>query len=232
MMRCTTARKWISEQIDGELDMKRGAALEEHCAACSDCQKLMKDFQKISQSALQLKEVSPPESTWLKIQEKLPVAEQKVIKVAPGKPRWLSLPGLSYVASAALALLIVVGIFVIRPFDRNGQDTLAATKSQQYTLAKLQEAEHHYKLAIQALADAVAVQEEELDPKVAEVFRTNLAIIDASIDACQQAILNNPNNIESRDYLLAAYREKTNLLTQMMAVSDKPSKQRGMEETL
>jgi predicted anti-sigma-YlaC factor YlaD len=231
-MRCTTAQKWISEYIDGELDKRRKAELEKHCAVCSDCQKLMKDFQKISQSATRLKEVSPPESVWLKIQQKLPVAEQKVITVAPKKSSWLRQPRLSFAVSAALVLLMVVGFFVIRPFDRNGQDILAATESQQYTLAKLQEAEHHYKMAIQALAEAVAAQEGELDPKVAEVFRTNLAIIDASIDACQQAILNNPNNIESRNYLLAAYKQKTNLLTEMMAVSDKPSKQRGMEESL
>jgi predicted anti-sigma-YlaC factor YlaD len=231
-MRCITARKWISEHIDGELDKKREAALEEHCSICADCQKLRTDFQKISRSAAHLRDVSPPETAWLKIQEKLPSEEQEVIKVASGRPSWLSQPRLSFVASATLVLLIVVGIFVIRPFDRNGQDILAATESQQYTLSKLQEAEHHYKLAIQALAEAVAAQEGELDPKVAEVFRTNLAIIDASIDACQQAILTNPNNIDSRNYLLAAYREKTNLLTEMMAVTDKPSKQRGMEETL
>jgi len=231
-MRCTTAKKWISEHIDNELDGKKEAALEEHCSSCLDCQKLMKDFQKISQSAAHLKEISPPESAWLKIQEKLPAGEQKVIKVASGRAKWLGQPGLSYAVSAALILLVVIGIFVIRPFDRNGQGILPLSESQQYTLAKLREAEHHYKLAINALAEAVATQEGELDPKMADVFRTNLAIIDASIDACQQAILNNPNNIESRNYLLAAYREKTNLLTQMMAVTDKPSRQRGMEETL
>lgn len=231
-MRCTTARKWISVHIDGELNKKKEAALEKHCVACSDCQKLMKDFQKISQSAAHLKEISPPESVWFKIHEKLPVEEQQVIKVAPGRTWWLSRPRLSYAVSAALILLVVIGIVVIRPFDRNGQGVLPLSESQQYTLAKLQEAEHHYKLAINALAEAVAAQEGELDPKMTEVFRINLAIIDTSIDACQQAILNNPNNIESRNYLLAAYREKTNLLTQMMVVTDKPSKQRGMEETL
>ena len=109
-MRCTTARKWISEHIDGELDKKKEAALEEHCAACADCQKLMKDFQKISQSSAHLKEISPPESVWLKIQEGLPAGEQKVIKVASGRPRWLSQPRLSYAVSAALILLVVIGI--------------------------------------------------------------------------------------------------------------------------
>ena len=231
-MRCTTARKWISEYIDGELDRRKEEVLEEHCAACSDCRKLMKDFQKISRGAAHLEEISPPENAWLKIRERLPGEEQKVIKVAPSRPGWLSQPRFSYAVSAALILFVIIGIFVIRPFDRNGQGILPLSESQQYTLSKLHEAEHHYKLAINALAEAVAGQEGELDPKMTEVFRTNLAIIDASIDACQQAILTNPNNIESRNYLLAAYREKTNLLTQMMAVTDKPSKLRGMEETL
>lgn len=231
-MRCATVRKWISEHIDGELDMTKEAALMKHCTACPDCQKLMKDFQKISQNATQLKDISPPARAWLNIQEKLLVQEQEVIKVSRGRPGWLSQPRLSYALSAALILMAIIGVFVIRPFDRNGQGILPLSESQKYTLAKLKEAEHHYKLAINALAEAVAGQEEGLDPKMAEVFRTNLAIIDASIDACQQAILNNPNSIESRNYLLAAYREKTNLLTQMVAVTDKPSKQRGMEETL
>ncbi len=231
-MRCTTARKWISEHIDGDLDRKKETALEEHCASCSDCQKFMKDFQKIAQNAIHLKEISPPESAWLKIQEKLPTGEQKVIKIAPSGRRWQGRPRLSYVFSAALILLVVIGIFVIRPFDRSGQEILPLSESQKYTLAKLQEAEHHYKLAINALAEAVTAQKGELDPKITEIFRTNLDIIDASINACQQAILDNPNNIESRNYLLAAYREKTNLLTQMMAVTDKPSRLKGMEETL
>lgn len=231
-MRCTTARKWISEHIDGELDRKKRAALEKHCSSCAECQKLLKDFHKISQSAAHLKGISPPENAWLKIREKLPAGEQEVIKVASGRPKWLTLPGLNYALSAVLILLVVVALFVIRPFDRNGKGISPLSESQQYTLAKLKEAEHHYKLAINALAEAVAAQKGELDPKMADVFRTNLAIIDESIDACQQAVLNNPNNIESRNYLLAAYREKTNLLTQMMAVTDKPSMQRGMEETL
>jgi len=231
-MRCTTAQKWISEYIDDGLGKKRLAALEEHCATCPDCQKLMADFRKIAQSAAELKEISPPERTWVKIQEKLPTGEQKVISVVPPRPGCLSRPKLSYVLSAALILLVVIGVFMIQPFKRNGHDILTATESQQYTLAKLQEAEHHYKLAIKALVEAVAAQEGRLDPKTAEVFRTNLAVIDASIDACQQALSDNPSDIESRNFLLAAYREKTNLLTQMMTITDQPPKQSGMEETL
>ncbi|MBN1223297.1 MAG: zf-HC2 domain-containing protein [Candidatus Aminicenantes bacterium] len=231
-MRCTTARKRISEYIDGGLDEVQSRTLEEHCASCPGCQKLMKDLQTISRRAGDLAGSASPETPWLKIQKKLTTGEQKVLKAAPQKLRWLGLPRLSYAVSAALVLAVVVGIFVLRPLDRNQQGFLYEPGSQKYTLAKLEEAEHHYQLAIKALAEAVTVKEGELDPQMAEVFRTNLAIVDASIDACKKAVLSDPDDIESRNYLLAAYREKTNLLTEMMVVSDKPSRKTGMEETL
>jgi predicted anti-sigma-YlaC factor YlaD len=231
-MKCATARKGISEYIDKGMDETQTAAIATHCASCPECRKLMEDFKTISRRARELKEIAPPESAWLKIQEKLAAGEQKVLTLAPPRSRWLGLPRLSYAVSAVLVLLAVIGIFAVRPLFRNPQDLLSHAGSQEYTLAKLNEAEHHYQLAIKALAEAVTAKQSKLDPQVADVFRTNLAIVDASIDACKKAVLSDPDNIESRNYLLAAYREKTNLLTEMMVVSDKPSRKTGMEETL
>jgi anti-sigma factor RsiW len=45
-MKCQTARKRISEYIDGELNAAQKVSLEEHCAQCADCQKLMKDHEQ------------------------------------------------------------------------------------------------------------------------------------------------------------------------------------------
>ena len=67
---------------------------------------------------------------------------------------------------------------------------------------------------------------------MAAIFRTNLAVVDASINACKKAVLSDPDDIESRNYLLAAYREKTNLLTEMMGVTGKPFRKIPKEETL
>ena len=231
-MRCATARKWISEYIDGLLDETRAATIEEHCASCPECRKLREDFGKISLRAKELKEIAPPESTWLKIREKLEPGEQKVLTLASRRSKWFGLPRLSYAVSAALVLAAVIGIFAVRPFFRNQPGPLFGPGSQEYTLSKLNEAENHYQLAIKALAEAVAAKQGELDPQTAEVFRANLAAVDASIEACRKAVLTDPADIESRNYLLAAYREKTNLLTEMMAVSDKPFRKTGMEETL
>jgi anti-sigma factor RsiW len=231
-MKCLTAKKWISEYIDGELDVAKKAQLDEHCAKCADCQKLMEDFQTISSSTKELDTFSPPESTWGKIQEKMTAEEQEVLTLAPQKQSWFSLPRLSYVLSAVLLVVFLSLVFIYGPRYWSGQAVVPELENQQYTLAKLEEAEHHYQLAIKALNEAAMAQKEQLDPQVAEVFRTNLGLIDQSINACRQAVLNDPNDIESRKYLLAAYREKTNLLNVIMAVKDTSSPEREMKETI
>lgn len=231
-MKCLTAKKWISEYIDGELDAAKKMKLDEHCAQCADCQKLLEDFQTISTGAKELDTFSPPESTWGKIQEKMTAEEQEVLTLAPQKQSWFSLPKLSYVLSAVLLVVFVSLVFIYGPRYWSGQAVVPELENQQYTLAKLEEAEHHYRLAIKALNEAATAQNEQLDPQVAEVFRTNLELIDRSISACKQAVLSDPNDIESRKYLLAVYKEKTSLLNEIMAVKDTPSPERETEETI
>lgn len=231
-MKCLTAKKWISEYIDGNLDADKKANLDEHCARCVDCRKLLADFQTISSSAKDLDSFFPPEGTWDKIQEKMASDEQKVLTLAPQRPSWFSLPRLSYVLSALLLVVFLGLVFIYGPRYWSGQAVVPELENQQYTMAKLEEAEHHYQLAIKALSDAAMAQEEQLDPQVAEVFRANLELIDQSIDACRQAVLSEPNDIESRKYLLAAYKEKANLLNEIMAVKDTSSPEGETEATI
>ena len=62
--------------------------------------------------------------------------------------------------------------------------------------------------------------------EIAEVFRNNLKIIDASIIACRQIVLQQPDNIDARGFLLAAYREKVDFLQEMMEVGRPPSQKK------
>lgn len=231
-MKCQTAKKWISEYIDGELDAVKKDELHEHCARCDDCRKLLEDFQAISKSARELEELSPPESTWDKIKEKMTAEEQQVLTPVSRRQSRFSLPRLSYVLSAVLLVVFLSLVFIYGPRYWSGQAGAPGLDNQSYTLAKLEEAEHHYQMAIKALSEAVMAQKGQLDPQIAEVFRTNLALVDRSIDACRQAVLSDPNNIDSRKYLLAAYKEKTDLLNEIMAVRTTPSSERGTEETI
>ena len=98
------------------------------------------------------------------------------------------------------------------------EETLTGVDQQQFALTKLAEAEHHYQLAIKALGQAVASQEKDFDPQLFAVFQKNFEIIDTFIAACKLVVLNDPEDVESRNYLLTIYKEKTNLLSEMITI--------------
>ncbi|MGD9345036.1 MAG: zf-HC2 domain-containing protein [Candidatus Aminicenantes bacterium] len=231
-MKCLTAKKWISEYIDGELDAAKKTKLDAHCAQCASCQKLREDFRTISTGTKELDSYSPPDSSWGKIRERMASGEQEVLTLPPNKNTWFAFPRLSYVLSAVLLVAFLSLVIIYGPRYWSGQATIPELENTNYTLSKLREAEHHYQMAIKALSEAAMAQKEQLDPQVAEVFRTNLELIDRSIDACRQAVLNNPSDIESRKFLLAAYKEKTDLLNDIMAVKDTPFPARDTEDTI
>jgi tetratricopeptide (TPR) repeat protein len=112
-------------------------------------------------------------------------------------------------------LLLVVGGFIFR-HTRGPSAGTENGRSVEFTVAKLQEAQGYYEKAIQALNEAVESQEGRMDPRLAEVFKRNLAAMDETIQACRQIIQQDPGNLTVRAYLLTAYREKVNFLEEIM----------------
>ncbi len=231
-MKCAKAKRLISDYIDGNLDTGHVSSLEEHLDVCLDCQKFLKDFRKIAKDAKELNKLTPPNETWSKIEARLNTETQPVHVLAPGRRQWLNAPRLRFVLSAAFLLVILVGAGILGIHSLKQGGTLPGVDSKNIAFAKLEEAEHHYQLAIKALGEAVSYQEKSFDPEVAEVFRTNLEIINTSITACKQAVLSEPDNVETRNYLLAAYKDKADLLTEMIEVKDIYSHKRELETTL
>ena len=229
-MRCSKAKKLINDYIDGNLDSNKNSALARHLESCQNCHLILEDFQRIAKSAQELEEVSPSAQTWLKIKARLKAETETVPAPEKQKRRWFELliyqPKLKYALGSVLLLVVIVGTVTLGIRYWKGREALWRNDNQRYTLAKLEEAEHHYQLAIRELAAAASSQRESLDPQVARIFRTNLEIIDASIRACKKAVLDEPENIDARDYLLFAYREKLDLLDEMIAVkSNSPPKE-------
>lgn len=221
-MRCSKAKRLISDYIDNGLKRRHSARLEKHLYTCSACRKILEDFREIAKSASGLEELTPPRQTWLKIRERLTPEEQRVLTLHPQKRMWFGYPffppKLKYALSAALVLVFVASAVTIGLKYSGGTRILGKKDPMRYTLAKLDEAERHYKKAIKALWEAVSSQEGNLTEKVAEVFRKNLKIIDSSIIACREIVLQEPENIDARSFLLAAYREKVDFLQEMMEI--------------
>lgn len=230
-MQCKKARFLMSAYIDDDLDARRSFALERHLAGCSECRKVREDLSRIVAAAERTGDPHPPEEAWMKIQSR--ISRSPAAVSARTRIRSFRAPsGFRFAAAAATLILAFTGGLLLGPgFLQRGRGTIDFSNSSEYTLSKLEEAESHYLKAIKALAEAVESGDGQLDPQLAEVFQSNLALINASIETCKQAVTNDPSDLESRKYLLAAYRDKTDLLTRIMNINGGPSRT-GKDTTL
>ncbi len=219
-MRCKQAQKLVSEYVDGNLDERRAAELEKHLESCPDCREILKDLRGIVREARSLKTVVPPEAVWQKISGSLdgarleePAPRKSAPVVAPGRALF---PSRRPVWAAAAAALVIAlgGLALLRPWSARVPSNL--TERDRYTLAKLEEAKGFYQQAIKALSDAASAQTGNLDPKTAAALKHNLAVVDASIEACQAAVRHDPTNVDTQSFLLAAYKDKVDILTSLV----------------
>jgi tetratricopeptide (TPR) repeat protein len=231
---CSTARKWISESVDGNLSPERVEFLDAHVRGCEPCRKLKDAFAAIREGAGTLEEQSPSENVWNRIQRSMTtdrIAEQSP---RPRKAWSLSVnPRLRPALVSAFALvLILAAVFIgLRQFGIQPATT-GLDPSQQFALDKLKEAEGHYRKAIEALSAAVSAREADFDPQILAVFQKNLTVVNQSIEAYRQAVLNDPQNFDTRSYLLTAYQEKTDLLNEIMALNDRSAQTRKTGTTI
>lgn len=213
-MKCRQARKYISQTVDGDLAGRKSARLERHLESCGECRAFREDLRAIAGAAANLDTPGPSDKVWKNIRMELALADRRP---APERYRLrplfgLSVPALRYAGVAAVAFVLVAsGILVGTRLGRRGVPA-GLDAREKYTLAKLDEAEGHYQAAIRALAQAFVSQKGTLAPQVAELFDRNLAVIDATIKACRAAVLEEPDDLQARNYLLAAYTEKVTLL--------------------
>lgn len=224
-MWCHKAQRLVSEYSDGSLEPGKAAGLEQHVLKCAACRELLGDFRAMIEAAPGLAGPEPRDAVWLKIRSRLNAAGEGLAAASEKAPRprpfgW-SAPALRLAGAAALALILIAsGIIVGIRLARRGSPGIPRN-SEMYTLAKLDEAEGYYKKAIASLGEAFASQKGMMVPQAAEMFEKNLAVIDATIQACRQAVLKEPDDLQARSYLLAAYLDKVHVLDTALEFSGK-----------
>lgn len=219
-MRCAKARKMINDDLDGLLAPEKKAALNSHLESCPGCRDLRDEFAAIVKEAGNLPALEPSALAWAGIAARLRQTERE--RRVPVRERGfraavLRPAGWRYALAAALALMII-GSGVMVGLKWRGGAARGGEGSMDFTLAKLSEAQDYYEKAVSALSEAVRSRKEGMDPRLAEAFQQNLESIDATIQACQQVVRRDPDNLTARDYLLAAYRDKVSFLEEVMGL--------------
>ena len=219
-MKCSDAHKLMGDYLEGVLPPEEGDKLRDHLESCEDCKELLEDFDDIAQQSRELPRLEPSEAAWPAILRR--VREARTGTVAPLAPRrnWFETifaPGRFVYAGAAALLLFAAaaGLVLMR---RPASPVAAVSEQDRFTLAKVEEAERYYKLAIQALNEAVGSPQSGLDPQAAAVVEQNLKVIDTAIQACQNAVAKAPSDLAVRVYLLGAYKSKVEFLDNVIEV--------------
>ena len=235
-MKCTKAHELIGELLEGSISDKDRKDLETHFASCQDCRELLEDFQNIKTQAAALPKLEPAEGVWTNILNGVRRdRREKAVRAAttagwwdrlfaPGRPRY------AFGAALALAAVVVGAIAIWRPW--NAADPASSTNGAAFTMAKLEEAETHYQLAIRALTEAVASQKNGLDPRTVASLDRNLQIIDDLILTCQNAVRREPQSVEARVYLLGAYKGKVEFLDNIIVAKKKSAAPSAAEAIL
>ena len=217
-MRCRKAQRQVSLMIDGDLSGRDAARLERHLETCAGCRALAEDLRRIAGAAAGLGTPEPSDRAWRNIRAALAgvtAGGPAVGEAAPARRPFfgLGVPAYRWAGAAVLAVaLVVTGVVVGLRLGREAAPEAGPARGEAYTLAKLDEAERHYLMAIEALGEAFSAGKGGLPPQVAELFDRNLTVVDATIQACRQAVLEEPDDLEARGYLLAAYTRKVTLL--------------------
>jgi hypothetical protein len=132
-----------------------------------------------------------------------PALRERVVsggRIAPRSRGWLLVP-------AAAALVLVVWGWSHRQPSHPGSS--AAPE-----LARVIEAETVYDQAIADLQQRVAAQSTEWPPELKAAFDQNLQVIDDAIAQTRTLAVKHSDDPETQRYLLAAYQEKVDLLTE------------------
>jgi hypothetical protein len=192
-----------------------------HIAGCANCSSLVADFERIVAAAVEIPaEVEPPARIWIALRAQLEaekiIREPQIVLPTKDAPWWQgfgqSIRG-RLVATAAVALLVVIaGYFQLNRRTDVGVPTAAESPvvAEPFAAAALS-----LDQAEQSLGPMQTASLSDASP-VDHSLRENLATLNAFIKECRKRLQEDPNDQVARDYLAAAYQQKSEILAAMM----------------
>ncbi|HKO05860.1 MAG TPA: hypothetical protein VJW51_13975 [Candidatus Acidoferrales bacterium] len=201
-MRCEEFDRHAVEWMDGE----RAPEAAEHFQSCNRCSSRMADLALIASAAATLPELDPPATLWTSLHAKLEAENllrprkslgERLREFFPDAPR-------TALATATISVLAALLLFLpqspLPQMSREGENFSGARN-----FAGVND--------LLASAEAEASRDVRLrDPEVVASYQQNLALVDNLIGECQRRMNEDPNDEMARQYLVAAYQQKTDLL--------------------
>ena len=198
-MTCAELRLRFDDYVRGRLSDAEAAALESHLESCAACEALLGSEAAPVEAIRSLpRAVSPREDLWPGIGVRL-APREPALRRRVAVPRW--------VLAAAAALLVAVS---------SGATALLLNRETSRPPAlpssRLAALEAEYISATQDLAGALERARSRLAPETLASIEKSLGLIDAALEESRQALARDPGNEGLRMLVVAAWRQKVDLL--------------------
>ncbi len=99
-----------------------------------------------------------------------------------------------------------------QPFIRSVTSPVKQLTEQEILSRQIARAEREYRNAFKMLDQAIVKRKEGFDPELFRQYEGSLALIDSSIATSRRALRERPNDLATRQFLLAAYARKVELM--------------------
>lgn len=188
-----------------------------HAPTCPFCSVLLGDLELIRTESCALSLEDPPARLWANVRSTL-AAEGVIRERQRGFMGGFAFPSFGRVAApvTALACLAVLSsVLMVRPssIDRSRTSSWLSVADREAMAAKV------YTLEDSALASTVGelennfqARQASLAPSVQEAYLKGLQSLDDSIRECRESVESEPGNTLAREYLVAAYSQKAEVL--------------------
>ncbi len=210
----------LSDYLDGELEPREHASVEQHLAQCAACRATLGELRTVVARAGSLTDTLPAAELWPGIAPRLEPRSSlpgtlRAFRETARRRFSFTLPQL---AAAGLALMVLSGgmVWMAKSGDPRtdfppvSAEVAPGSAPLQATPANFADATYD-----QAVADLERIVEEgraRLDPETIRVLEDNLRAIDQAIDQSRRALANDPANTYLNRHLAGARQRKLALL--------------------
>ena len=198
--------RWFENYEKGKIAEVKFRAHAEECQSCR--KNILEDEELLYLSrSLREKPIQAP-FLWTRIDANLREAQVSTKKVRWTASFWLSWTKIA-VSVAALFVILAGTYFLFRP---GLSDSTLLTEA---ALRRVDKREWRYERSIEKLQERVLPQLPDMGLELMLLYRDRIETIDEQIQACKEALLENPGNTHIRKYMLAAFKDKRETLREI-----------------
>jgi len=186
-MSCPHMEVQLNEYVDGTLAASHRVAVEDHLAGCTACRAAVAELRELAAEARNLpSSIEPARDLWAGVEA----------RIVPKTWRRLAL-------TAAAVVALALGIYRLLPpstaLDRPAGVGWVALQAD-------------FDRSSDELSRTLETERDRLSPETAALLERNLRIIDAAIADSRAALARDSANVELRDLVADAARQKVELL--------------------